>query len=327
MNPPTGAQPQLSRPAEPENRMTGSAGYADVLPFLHDHSDWWELRSQLEKLPRLGLPNGGHPIVSAWYRDGCPKLRGTQYAQYAWELDAWTEYWDVYRPETGGRYYFGSADHPGYLNRFLPNPSGRRSPVFDSWKAVALDTRETPDFSLEERFAQSVRDPEVTEAVLAVDELVRRIVSNHFNDGSGRLDALAYLDAMERFGRDTLPENPERYALIPDDDPRKSSALHHTIEGDIMWFAWALHLECAELVAPADPQGQAVRRLLMAGTALGCAFDSAFRHGYRTRKEYQSADDGAWSRIWARARLCAASFAAGSREMRELFRIRTFGDG
>lgn len=56
---------------------------------------------------------------------------------------------------------------------------------------------------------------------------------------------------MERFRRNTLPECPEQYALIPDDNGRKSSALHHTIEGDIMWFAWAVHLECAALVAGA----------------------------------------------------------------------------
>jgi hypothetical protein len=60
---------------------------------------------------------------------------------------------------------------------------------------------------------------------------------------------------------------------------RKSSALHNTIEGHVMWFASAVHLECGKLAAPADPQAQALRRLLMAGAALGCSFDFAFESG------------------------------------------------
>jgi hypothetical protein len=73
--------------------------------------------------------------------------------------------------------------------------------------------------------------------VLAVDELVRPLVHKHFARALDEVDELAYLDAMERFGRDVLPENRERFALIPADDPRKSTAMHHTIEGDIMWLA------------------------------------------------------------------------------------------
>jgi hypothetical protein len=76
-----------------------------------------------------------------------------------------------------------------------------------------------------------------------------------------------------------LPECPERFERVPEHDMRKSSALHHTIEGHVMWFAWAVRLECAELAAPADPEAQALRRLLMARAALGCSFDFAFERG------------------------------------------------
>jgi len=136
----------------------------------------------------------------------------------------------------------------------------------------------------------------VAEAVLAVDDLVCRLVRQHFGSESGRVDAMAWLDAMERFGKDTLPENPARFARIPTHDPRKSTSLHHTIEGHIMWFAWAAQLECAEL---ADPQSAnaGLRSLVMAGIALGCSFDFAFRKRCRTRNEYVAAEPVASCRI------------------------------
>jgi hypothetical protein len=93
-----------------------------------------------------------------------------------------------------------------------------------------------------------------------------------------------------------------------------------------MWFAWAVHLECAELAAPANPDVQEMRRLLMAGVALGCSFDFAFRKRCRTRREYTSADAATWERIWSRARRCLLDFEYGANEVRELFRIREYGD-
>lgn len=145
--------------------------------MLDARSEWWELRSRF-KTTGVVDQSINHSLVRAWFLDDCPKLRGNQYARYTWELDAWTEYWDIYHPETKGCYYFGTADRPGYLSLFIPNPNGRRSAVFDSWKAMALSA--TPDAALEERFRGQVRDPRVIEAVLAVDELVRRIVRSHF---------------------------------------------------------------------------------------------------------------------------------------------------
>jgi hypothetical protein len=140
------------------------------------------------------------------------------------------------------------------------------------------------------------------------------------------VDQDAYLDAMERFGKNTLPPCPERFNRIPGDDPRKSSSLHHTIEGHVMWFGWAVHLECAQLAAPADPDTAAIGQLLMAGAALGCSFDFAYRGRCRTRKEFTPAGPGSWKHIWLRAKECALDFSCGSRELRELFRVREYGD-
>jgi hypothetical protein len=265
-------------------------------------------------------------LVDAWLADDCPRRRGGDYAAFFRELDAWTEYWDIYHPETCGRYYFGNGQIPGYLSAFLPTPTRFRNPVFDAWKRLALCSGDEPDPELLARFQSEACQPHVTDAALAVDELVRRLVKEHFSDSAGRIDADAYLDAMERFGKDTLPASPERLDRIPDDDPRKGSALHHTIEGHVMWFAWAVHLECVELAAPPDSDAAALRRLLMAGAMLGCSFDFAYRGRCRTRREYTAANNESWERIWRRARECALDFSRGGQEARELFKIREYGD-
>lgn len=317
-------------------RMSGSVGYDDILPLLPHavaqgpRTDWFEYRLSLLSAntdPASPLPEEGNSDrLRSWLLDDCPKLPGSRYSRFFGDLDSWTEYWDIYRPETKGRYYFGNGECTGYLTAFLPSPVRARNPVFDAWKTAVLYSQDGTNPELRERFEAEARRPHVVEAVLAVDELVRKLVQEHFGNAAHAVDALAYLDAIERFGKDTLPECPERFERVPDDDPRKSSSLHHTIEGDIMWFGWAVHLECAELVAPKDPDASALRCLLMVGIALGCSFDFAFRGRRRTRREYLSADANAWHAIWSRARQCARDFVSAANEVRELFVIREYGD-
>lgn len=319
------------------SRMSGVVGYGQVASLLRQTSDGavstdWMRRRSHSATADAGtadlslIANGGFEQVRAWLNDDCPKWPGNDYARFFAELDAWSEYWDIFHPETHGRFYFGDETHEGYLSAFLPSPTCSRNAVFDSWKTMVLYAGSNCDQEYRERFEAAVRQPKVAEAVLAVDELVLRIVRSHFAQGADGIDAFAYLDAMERFGKDTLPANPERYECIPIHDSRKSSALHHTIEGDIMWFGWSVHLECATLVAPPDAATRDLRALMMAGIALGCSFDFAFRKRCRTRREYVSADSAASERIWARARQCSLDFEEAAREVRTLFRIRQFGD-
>jgi hypothetical protein len=321
--------------------MQGLVGYDEIAPLLPlldpvigSPADWLEARAQLVSLPAHAVSAALSAIdaeqsapLREWLRDDCPKLPGSRYARFFWELDAWTEYWDISHPETHGRYYFGEGDSPGYLAAFLPSPKRLRDPVFDAWKSLAIYSADGPGRTLLARFQAEARRPDVVEAVLAVDELVLELVKQHFATPGGGVDTLAYLDAMERFGKDTLPECPERFERLSATDPRKSSSLHHTIERHVMWFGWAVHLEGAELVAPVDPDAQALRRLLLAGAALGAAFDFAFRGRCRTRREYVFADETAWASIWSRARQCALDFSDGANGMRALFRIREYGDG
>lgn len=245
--------------------------------------------------------------------DDPEKLR--RYVAWFHELDAWTEYWDIYHPESRGHFYFGDNDkEPGLLTLFLPRE--RRPAPFVAWTRMAL-SREA---SAANEFIQAVRLPDVASAVMEVDELMTRLFAKHFGDAADKSVAADYLRAMFLFATNALPPALERDARISVHDPRKSTAGHHTLQGDIMWFAWSLHTEAAHAVTGRDHQ-HARRALFLAGVATGCPADFAL-HGHRyTRPEYLSRDDLA-GYLHERGMKWADDFGAAAEEVHALFRIR-----
>ena len=245
---------------------------------------------------------------------------GRRHAAWFHELDAWTEYWDLYQPQTRGRYYFGNgADEPGLLGRFLPREG--RPPAWMAWLQHALSASDAQGPAAAQAFADSVAEPSVREAVLEVDALVARLFAAHFGDAADPLTRADYLDAMFRFAIDTLPAAPERDARVAADDPRKSTAGRHTLEGDVMWFAWALHTEAARLLTP---KPDARHALMLAGVALGCAAQFAWRGHRRTRAEYR-ADAATQALLVRRGQAWALDGNAAAAEVHALYRIREFG--
>jgi hypothetical protein len=240
-----------------------------------------------------------------------------RYVAWFQELDAWTEYWDVYHPETRGRFYFGDDDgEGGLLTRFLPRQ--RRPPAFVAWSRMALAVESAT------MFARAVGTPEVAAAVMEIDDLVARLFVNHFGDtGDPRVKA-DYLDAMFRFATDSLPPATDRDARIFDHDPRKATAGRHTLDGDLMWFAWALHIEASHTIVGVDA-GHERRTLMLAGVALGCAANFAWRGHRRTRRTY-AADARTASLLRRRGVLWAHDFAGAAAEVHALYRIREWGD-
>jgi len=239
-----------------------------------------------------------------------------RYAAFFHELDAWTEYWDVYHPETHGRFYFGDgSNEPGLLTRLLPRdgPPG----VFKAWTRAALGVAPPSDFS------EAARAPEVASAVAEIDALLGRIFSAHFGDAADPAVRADYLEAIFRFATNTLPPATERDAKIPADDPRKPTAGRHRLEGDLMWFAWALVLEAAALTCAGDGQ-QARRNLMLAGVATGCPADYAWRGHRRTRSEY-APDDATAEILRERGMRWAAAPDDCAREIDALYRIREWG--
>jgi hypothetical protein len=241
-----------------------------------------------------------------------------RYLAWFHELDAWTEYWDIYHPETSGHFYFGNGGtEPGVLTRFLPRD--RRPPPFVAWTRMAL----SPDSATAAAFANEVRVPEVAAAIMEVDQLLSRLFAKHFGDASDPRVQSDYLEAMFRFALNSLPPALERDARISDEDPRKATAGHHTLEGDIMWFAWALHTEAAHAVAGID-KDHSRRALFLAGVAMGCPANFVWRGHRRSRSEYHP--DGPTATILRSCGLeWASDFEGAAREIHALFRIREWG--
>src|SRR5690242_12717387 len=113
------------------------------------------------------------------------------------ELDAWTEYWDIYHPETRGRFYFGDGAEPGLLSRLLPRD--QRPAVFVAWTRMALGSG-TP-----RAFAEAVGVAETAAAVGEVDALLGQIFARHFGPADAPAVRESYLDAVFRFATDQLP--------------------------------------------------------------------------------------------------------------------------
>jgi hypothetical protein len=239
-----------------------------------------------------------------------------RYAAYFHELDAWTEYWDIYHPETRGRFYFGDGgDEVGLLTAFLPRAG--RPPAFEAWTRRALYGGDEPNF------ARIVRSEPVRSAVAEVDDLVADLFVRHFGDAAHGGVRADYLAAMHHFACDTLPAASDRAERIAADDPRKRTAGRHTLDGDIMWFAWALQLEAAQLVQPTTHAAR--HALLMAGVATGCAANFVTRADRRTRSAYVAAPDLA-ALVLDRGLGWADDFAGATDEVHALFRIRQWGE-
>ena len=243
---------------------------------------------------------------------------GRRYAAWFHELDAWTEYWDVYHPETRGRYYFGDGrGERGLLTQLLPRDGF--PPAFRAWTQMATG------HGSRAAFLEALREPAAAEAVQEVDALLARLFARHFGDAREAGVREQYLDATHRFAVNTLPPAGERDTRIAADDPRKSTAGRHRLEGDLMWFAWALQVEASCLLAPAGGAEAAMRRqLMLTGIAAGCAADFTWRGHRRTRAEYRP--NAATARLLRqRALAWAGDFEAATREIHALYRIREWG--
>ncbi|HET6584181.1 MAG TPA: hypothetical protein VFG69_12050, partial [Nannocystaceae bacterium] len=197
-------------------------------------------------------------------------------------------------------------------------PRARRPPAFVAWSRMVWSTGHAAAFT------DAVRRPDVAAAVLEVDALVGRLFAAHFGEARDPIVRADYLEAMFRFAADTLPRATERDARIPADDPRKATAGRHTLDGDLMWFAWALHTEAAFEIVGTDEDHER-RCLILAGIAMGCPVNFVWRGHRRTRSEYRR-DPGTVALLRGRALGWALDFDGARREIHALFRIREYGD-
>lgn len=265
-------------------------------------------------------PEADDAAASPRARAAEPTASDLRYVAWFHDLDAWTEYWDVYHPETKGRFYFGDGEgEPGLLGRFLPRTE--YPPPWTAWSNAALEV------AAQGAFAAEVRRPEVASAIMEVDDLVGGLFAKHFGDAADPAVRADYLEATFRFALDILPPATEREARLAPDDWRKRTAGRHTLDGDLMWFAWALHTEAVEAILGdrRDAAGHARAALTLAGIAAGCPVNFAWRGHRRTRAEYR-ADDETLSLLRARGLGWASDYDGAAAEIRALYRIREWGD-
>jgi hypothetical protein len=238
-----------------------------------------------------------------------------RYVGWFHDLDAWTEYWDIYHPETNGRFYFGDEKkEKGLLSLFLPRE--QRPLIFDAWINMALYTDKHD-------FVNELSDSEVANAIMEIDALLDRLFLKHFGNASELAVQEDYLNAMFLFASNSLPPATERDNLISATDPRKPTAGRHTLEGDIMWFAWSLQVEAAHEITKIDKQN-ARRRLFLAGIALGCPVNFAWKGHRRTRPEYTKSSE-TQKLLMERGIKWINNFEEASNEIHALYRIREWG--
>jgi len=241
-----------------------------------------------------------------------------RYCAWFHELDAWTEYWDIYHPETQGRYYFGNGgSEKGLLTRFVPSPNGNPQ-VFRSWISMALGFSGADDL-----FARSLHDADTRSAILEIDDLLGRLFEKYFGNPSDPWIQEDYLQAMLLLATDDLPPATERKQRIPDSDPRKATAGRHAIEGDIMWFTWALQIEAAQRIVRTDSKDLR-RSLMLAGAVVGCSANFAWRGHRRTRTEYHC-DTATIALLLDRGLRWVLNFELCVKEVHALYQIREWG--
>lgn len=240
-----------------------------------------------------------------------------RYVAWFHELDAWTEYWDVYHPESRGHFYFGDGNsEAGLLSKLLPNRE--RPAVFSAWTRMALRSDSA------NAFLSELAAADVGAAILEIDGFVGGLFEKHFGNASDAAVQRDYLEAMFRFATDALPPATERDSRIEPSDPRKATAGRHALDNDIMWFAWGFELDGAHVLMRAA-EARARHALQMAGVALGCAANFAWRGHRRTRPEYHP-DEATRALLFERGTRWACDFHAAAGEVHALYRIREWFD-
>lgn len=241
---------------------------------------------------------------------------GRRYAAWFHELDAWTQYWDIFHPETRGRYHFGNGTtEPGLLRSFLLKD--KRPPVFNAWFRMALG------YGTRERFVEEARAPEVAAAVLEVDRLVARLFVKHFGDATDPQVRDDFINALLCYGCGALPPATARAELFSDADPRKAGAARYAIEYDLAWFCCAIQLEAVHAIFGVD-EDHPRRSLMLAGLAVGCSADFTWGGRRQTRAVYCRDFQTAYllrhlGVEWSQ------DFGSAAREMHALFRLREWG--
>jgi hypothetical protein len=327
-------------------RMVGNAGFAEDVAGLFtdrdrecmqdmaglDLGNWSDVRKSAREILRRVRLAEGEPdhmppgrtwpqsyldALSAWIADDMPKAKGERYSAYFRDLDAVTEYFDVYghpqneflMPKVGK--YFGRDSEPG------------RRKALNIWRAYAIIPDDDPTKAQERQaLEQELAHADVASAIRDVDAVLLGLVRKHWSSQNG-VDREMMLDALLRFGADRLPDDIDRLNRVkaqnPEDD-RLPNAQNHRMDSLIMWMNWMGHVECAVLLDSPQHADHGLRTQLMAALGLGYSADCVFRNRGQTHQEYYGADGE--SRMWRKSLLLTNDFDKARAEAHVLAQLR-----
>lgn len=262
--------------------------------------------------PGRTLPQANLDALASWIADETPKARGERYSSYFRDLDAVTEYFDVY-------------GHPATDN-LMP----KVSKYFGAGRALSLwgDYAVIPDddptkAQAKQALEQELADAGVASAIRDVDAVLVGLARTHWSTQNA-LDREMMLEAFLRFGADRLPDDTDRLnrirALNNPQDFRLTYAQYHRMDSLVMWMNWMGHVECAVLLDGPQHADHGLRTQFMAALGLGYSADCVFRQRGQTRPEYYQADGE--GRMWRKSLLLTNDFDKARAEAHALAQLR-----
>jgi hypothetical protein len=298
-----------------------------------DLGEWSDVRRfAREILRRVRLPVGesDHMPVgrawsqaqidtfSAWVADEAPKVRGGLYSSFFRDLDAVTEYFNLYNLSQNVflmpaiQKYFGRNSEPG------------RRKALNIWQAYAvIPDDDAAKLTEKQALEQELAHADVADAIRSVDAVLLGLMRRHWSLNNAP-DREVALEALMRFGADRLPDDMDRLnrvkGLNNPADPRLPFAQYHRMDSLIMWMNWMGHVECAAMINGGQSAEHGLRTVLMASLCLGYSADCVFRNRGQTHAEYYGPDGE--SRMWRKSSLLANDFDKARLESHALARLR-----
>jgi hypothetical protein len=171
------------------------------------------------------MPDGFPPVpqdrineIRAWITSGCPETVAQPTAWIASEAGGPADpslHLTFWRDFDNWAMFNAQPPVPQDIDAFFS--------VADRWLAFARDSTAEP------AWAQALAQANVQTAVIRLEARQRSSVVQHY----GRpVPLLTLLDSLERFGDDSLPNDPQR----PQDQ-------RHNMNGAIMWFFWSAFID------------------------------------------------------------------------------------
>jgi hypothetical protein len=257
------------------------------------------------------VPTNILPSTAQALRSAATPTDLSKYAAFFVDLDSYTEYWDIYRPELNGKYMKDVAVIFGGALR--------------AWFTYAMKENTPEGPSSLAALKASIANPAATTALQSLDGLLLQLLLAHFPSAVGpALDADSYLAAVETFARDVLPPDPDRLSRTPPDDDRYAYAGRHRMDGASLWFSWAGVLDCAAMLEGDGGGMQPHRALQIGAAAFGSAMDFTFRGQSaprgKTRPEYNP-DEATAALLRAQVKTWVADGEVARAQARDLYRV------